>query len=331
MPRFISVIIPNYNNSATIGRCLEAVFASAYDNFEVVVIDDCSVDDSVDIIEGFPCKLVRLDRHAGASTARNAGAARSRGDILFLTDADCLLTRDALAIAAETLSSYGPGVILGGTYTPIPGDDGFFSTFQSIFINYSETKRAERPDYVATHAMIIDAATFRKSGGFVEDFLPILEDVEFCHRMCRAGYALRVNPDIQVRHIFGFSLSRSLRNAFRKSMFWTIYSIRNGDLLADSGASSHELKANGGACLLSVLLLALFLWVPHPAIPPLIFLTVAVNLFISRRLMSAFLRHKGARFAAAAVIYYVSLYPLAAGAGALAGAVRHLTVVRENR
>jgi glycosyltransferase involved in cell wall biosynthesis len=74
VPPFISVIIPNYNGEKTIGRCLDAAFASQYTNFEVVVVDDCSADSSTTIIEKYPCRLMRLSEHGGASKARNTGA-----------------------------------------------------------------------------------------------------------------------------------------------------------------------------------------------------------------------------------------------------------------
>ena len=142
MEPLISIIIPNRNGEATIGRCLEAAFASRYETFEVIVADDHSEDGSVEAIERFPCRLVRLDRHAGASGARNAGAAHARGELFFFTDADCLLQEDTLAIASQAFASHGPNVIVGGTYTPEPYDRDFFSRFQSIFVNYSECRNA---------------------------------------------------------------------------------------------------------------------------------------------------------------------------------------------
>ena len=118
MTPLISIIIPNRNGEATIGLCLEAVYRSTYEPFEVIVVDDDSGDRSVAEVERFPCRLVRLDRHGGASAARNAGAAASRGEILFFTDSDCLLEADTLAIAAAAFAQHGPEVIVGGTYTP---------------------------------------------------------------------------------------------------------------------------------------------------------------------------------------------------------------------
>jgi len=74
--------------------------------------------------------------------------------------------------------------------------------------------------------MAMATESFRKSGGFSEKFLPILEDVDFSHRLRELGYRLVMNPILQVQHIFNFSLYRSLRNAIRKSMYWTMYSIK---------------------------------------------------------------------------------------------------------
>jgi len=181
---FISIIIPNYNGESTIGKCLEAAFSSGYDNFEVIVVDDCSADNSIEIIKRFPCKLVALKERSGASKARNAGAKNSKGKLLFFIDSDCIVKEDALSIASASYAENGPDVVVGGTYTPMPYDNMFFSIFQSVFINYSETKNLENPDYIATHAMAIDAETFRKSG-FPEVFMPIIEDVEYSHRIRR--------------------------------------------------------------------------------------------------------------------------------------------------
>ena len=238
MAPLISVIIPNHNGEKTIGRCLDAAFASQYSNFEVIVVDDCSADSSANIIKEFPCRLIRLTEHGGASKARNTGAQNSSGEALFFIDNDCLLQPDTLAKAAAAYEEEGPGVIIGGTYTPLPYDQKFFSIFQSIYIHYSETKNTQNPDYVATHAMLIAKNMFHKSGGFNEQFMPILEDVEFSHRLKKMGATLRMVPEIQVQHIFNFTLVRSMRNGIRKSKYWSIYSMKNRDLLSDSGTAS---------------------------------------------------------------------------------------------
>ena len=324
MAPFISLIIPNRNGEATIGLCLEAAHASKCESFEVIVVDDHSEDRSIEVIKRFPCKLISLGEQGGASRARNTGAAHSRGDVLFFTDADCLVEEDTLAIAAEAFSSHGPGTIIGGTYTQEPHDRGFFNSFQSIFINYSECKKADNADYAAAHAMVIAADTFKENQGFPEDFLPVAEDVEFSHRLRRAGCRIIINPRLQVRHIFNFSLYRSLRNAVFKSMNWTVYSIANRDIFADSGTASTELKTTVGFYAINVILLLSFVIFRDPLFLYLTALPIAASLWVSRNLVMAFHKGGGTVFAAAATAYYLFLYPLAVGAGGFAGLLRYL-------
>ncbi len=315
----ISVIIPNYNGAATIERCLQAAFASRHSSYEVIVADDGSEDDSLERIRRHPCRVVRLPRHAGAGAARNAGARASRGELLFFTDADCLLEPDALALAEASLGE-ATDLAVGGTYTPAPSRPRFFDRFQSVFIHHFETKQAPRADYLATHALAIPAATFRRHGGFAEDALPILEDVEFSHRLRRAGCRLVMNPQLQAQHVFDYSLARSLRNAFRKARYWTCYSLGARDLLADSGTASRELKLDVAAWCAGAALLGTGLALSSPAWIVSGAAVQAVNLYANRALFAAFRRAHGLRFAAPAALYYVFVYPVAVGAGALTGA-----------
>jgi len=315
----LSVIIPNRNGAATIDQCLTAVFASGHHDFEVIVVDDCSTDDSVARIQRHPCRLVRLQQHGGAARARNAGAEQSRGEILFFLDADCLPTTDTLRLAEEQARQHGPLTIIGGTYTPVPADPVFFSTFQSVYINYCETKHLGDPDYIATHALVIHAETFRKSGGLPEKFLPILEDVEFSHRLRRQGFKLLMSPAILVRHLFNFTLRRSLANARRKSQYWLCYSLHNHDLLTDSGTASLELKGNIVAFVISSGLLLAGALTRTPALLPLVLLVQTINGLGQRRLLAAFHRAGGPFFTLGAALYYATLYPAAVVVGGLAG------------
>jgi len=327
-PEMISLIIPMRNAEATIGKCLAAAFSLEDPRYEVIVVDDASEDASVARIGNHPCKLVRLNVHSGAAKARNIGAQHSAGDILFFTDADCLVAKDVLSRVRKESPDLRTGLVLGGTYTPLPYDRDFFSTFQSLFIHYSETKDSGNPDYLATHAMAISAETFRNIGGFSEDLTPILEDVEISHRLRRAGYRLRMDPGLRVQHIFRHSLSRSLGNAVRKATYWTLYSLRNRDLLADSGTASRELKVNGLVWLLTATVSLFVLASGQVRFLVIVPLIEMLNVWMNRRLFTSFLRSKGAFFALAAMLYYTLLYPAAIWMGAFNGLARHLTQQR---
>lgn len=320
----LSIVIPNRNMAGTIGKCVKAALASEYADFEVVVVDDNSSDGSLEALTGLPCKVISLRENAGAAKARNVGAGNSSGEILFFTDADCILQKDTLSKIKKRLQHEGPGAVIGGTYTLRPFDRDFFSRFQSVFINYSETKNAAGPDYIATHAMGIHSADFKKSGGFPHPFLPMLEDVEFSHRIKREGSRLIMCPDITVQHIFNFSFLRSISNAFRKSKFWVMYSVANKDLTADSGCASSELKFN--AISFVAMLSLLMMWRFAEAAPILYAMPVILilNIISSRRLITAFHKAGGAAFAFNAVLYWIFIYPIPVGAGAIFGLLGRL-------
>lgn len=316
---FISIVIPVHNGATTIDRCLAAATSVDYPNFEVVVVDDGSTDGTAELVRRHPVKLVQLKPNRGASAARNAGVAAASGEFIFFTDDDCVVQRDTLRKAATAIAEEGSDCVIGGTYTPLAHDHALYNSFQSVFVNYSETKYRE-PDYIATHAMLIPRQMFLASKRFDEGFLPILEDVDFCHRMRREGKRLVMRPELVVGHIFQFDLWRSLRNAYRKSRWWVTYSLANKDLLADSGTASVELKTN--VVLWPFTIAALALAAVFGAQPWALVAAglVAFNLFVSRGLVGAYFRARGGMaFTLGALLYYLFVYPTAVGLGGLRG------------
>lgn len=326
MQPYVSVIVPVYNSENTIEKCLDSVYSSTYPNFEVIAVNDCSTDSSGSIIKKFPCKTVNLRKRSGVSKSRNEGAKQAKGKILFFIDSDCVLQKDTIERVVEAMKKENTGII-GGTYTKIPFDNAFFSIFQSLFVHYGETKK-KHPDYISAHCLAIDSKLFRKFGGFIEDsFIGVeagVEDVELCHRMGKAGYRMTLLPEIQVRHIFGFSFWKSLKNAAKKSMYWTAYSLKNKDITKDSGCASVELKLNAVSFFLNVSLVSLFLI--SGSYLPLLFaaLIFLLNLIINRKFLHMIYEARGLSFTLVAAGYYFSFYAFAVAVGALLGFVKFL-------
>ncbi|NOZ82952.1 MAG: glycosyltransferase [Euryarchaeota archaeon] len=326
----VSVVIPVHNGEKVIGRCLDAVFRSSYPEFEVVVVDDCSTDRTREICRSYPVKLISFEEHAGVSKARNTGARNASGEVLLFIDADCIMLEDTIQRLIDTKLRTGAEIV-GGTYTRLPEDShSFFSTFQSVYVNYCESRNPENPDYAATHCMAVDRDVFLKLGGFIEgSYIGVaasVEDVEFCHRAKRAGYRVVMEPQAMVKHVFNFNLYRSLRNAVKKSMYWTMYSLDNRDITQDSGAASKELKLNVACYFSSALLLLAAVALPALllAVPPV----YALNLYANRGFFRALRETKGTGFMLKGIAYYTLLYPAAVGAGAAAGVLRYLRYVK---
>lgn len=116
----VSVIVPNYNYGRSIGLCVEAALAQTYPNIEVVVVDDCSTDDSAAIAAAAGARVVSTGVNSGVAVARNLGAELSSGEILVFLDSDVAMHPDAVAKSVELLASgQGYGAICG-TYEPEP-------------------------------------------------------------------------------------------------------------------------------------------------------------------------------------------------------------------
>ena len=117
-------------------------------------------------------------------------------------------------------------------------------------------------------------------------------------------------------------------NAYRKARYWTCYSLGAGDLLADSGTASHELKLDVGAWCLSAALLLAAMAGAGPAGVAAAAMMQAAGVYANRRLLDAFRRARGVGFATAAALYYHLVYPAAVLAGALSGAWLYQARVR---
>ncbi len=87
MSKLISIIIPTYNEQETIGNCLSSLRGQSYEEVEIIVVDDGSVDNTKSIVKKLNVKLLSQN-HQGPGTARNLGAKYAKGEILVFVDAD---------------------------------------------------------------------------------------------------------------------------------------------------------------------------------------------------------------------------------------------------
>lgn len=103
---FISVVIPMYNRAETIVGCLDSVCNQTFSNIEILVVDDCSTDDSVDLVNSYKderVRLIRLDQKSGAQAARNKGISESSAEWIAFNDSDDLWMEDKLEIQINEL------------------------------------------------------------------------------------------------------------------------------------------------------------------------------------------------------------------------------------
>lgn len=102
----ISVIVPTYQCARTIVQCLERLLLQRGVEFETIIVDDGSTDDTLSVLRSYRDRVNVLSQdHRGASASRNAGARVARGQYLFFCDADVILEPNALALMLDTLNN----------------------------------------------------------------------------------------------------------------------------------------------------------------------------------------------------------------------------------
>ena len=89
----VSVVIPVRNRAAEIKLCLESLLEVEYpkEKLQIVVVDDASEDETIDVVSGFPVTVERMSERQGASACRNRGARQANGEILLFVDSDCVV------------------------------------------------------------------------------------------------------------------------------------------------------------------------------------------------------------------------------------------------
>lgn len=124
----ISVIIPLYNVEKYIGECLDSLLAQTFQDFEVIVVDDCSTDNSPAIVRSYTEKfgeqltLTKMKKNYGGGgyIPRNRGIELSRGKYIFFLDADDLITSTALQELYETAEFYEADVVHCESFYAVP-------------------------------------------------------------------------------------------------------------------------------------------------------------------------------------------------------------------
>lgn len=112
----VSVIVPCYNAAQFLVSSLASVECQSFTDWECILIDDCSTDNTADVLREFARKDSRfipifLDKNGGASAARNAGFAAARGTYITLLDADDSYVPDRLARLVELIGSTGADLV----------------------------------------------------------------------------------------------------------------------------------------------------------------------------------------------------------------------------
>src|SRR3989339_675059 len=98
----VSVVICTYNNGVLLGNCIESIFSQTYDDFELIIIDDGSTDNTPRVIESLNdprIRYIRFEQNCGImGKLRSIGVDSAAGEFIFFTDSDCAVRPDWIEI-----------------------------------------------------------------------------------------------------------------------------------------------------------------------------------------------------------------------------------------
>ncbi len=216
----VSIVVPVRNRAADLRECVTSLLALDYpaDRLEIIVVDDASDDDTLEVVACLPVRVVRQSRQSGPAACRNVGARVARGEILAFTDSDCVVDPDWLTSLVSYFSDPQVGAI-GGLIEPYSLEsviDRYEAVNASLYMgrDEGEVRPNSRIPFLPTANLLVRRTIWQQVGGFDEDF-PIGEDVDLVWRVRDAGYRVRYVPRGRVRHKYRGTLrAYIIRRAF---------------------------------------------------------------------------------------------------------------------
>jgi glycosyltransferase involved in cell wall biosynthesis len=203
---YFSIIIPLYNRPQEIKELLETLTLQTYKQFEVLVIEDGSVDDAADVVKSFADKLdikYFVKENEGQGFTRNFAFKRATGDYFIIFDSDCLIPEDYLQIVNDSLAknyldAYGGPDDSHPSFTPIQKAISYAMTAPFTTGGTRGSKKAIGQFHPRSFNMGISRQVWEKAGGFIITRLG--EDIEYSIRIHSLGFKIGLIPEAKVYH-----------------------------------------------------------------------------------------------------------------------------------
>lgn len=212
----VTAVIVNYNGLTYLGDCLRSIFATAYRDFDVIVVDNASRDASVSYVEqNFPSVRIIVNKtNVGYAEGCNVGARAATGEYIAFLNTDIEVDPEWLgallgvAVATPKIGACGPKVLRLGARDTIDVVGGFlcdvfgypFEALGHSSLDHGQYSQVREVFALAGMCMLVSRAAFDRVGGFDRRFFLLAEDIDLCWRLRLAGYKIRVATGAVVLH-----------------------------------------------------------------------------------------------------------------------------------
>ncbi len=193
-----AIIIPHYNDTVRLGRCLAALMPQVGPGTEVLVVDNGSTDSLDAVRAAFPGLRIVIEAAKGAANARNRGVAETAAPFLVFLDSDCLPAPGWLA-AAQTALTRSTADLVGGrveVFDETPGPRTGAQAFEAVFA-FDNRAYVERRGFSVTANLVTRREVFLATGPFVHG---LSEDLDWCRRAVAKGFRLAYDDTLRVAH-----------------------------------------------------------------------------------------------------------------------------------
>lgn len=214
-----SIIIPAFNAEKTISDCLKAALNQDFLDFEVLLVDDCSTDKTIEHARDLPVSIIQAEGKGGPSKARNLGARKAKGEIFLFIDADIIIPPYCLSKIFEILHDSSvnyDGVV--GVLSPQAEYKNICSYYKNLYMYYTYSLLPQDVAVFYTSVAAICRNAFFELGGFDENYAKASnEDMEFGERLVSKGFRLFLDKELTVIHLKEYSFFDLIRTAFNRS------------------------------------------------------------------------------------------------------------------
>lgn len=253
---FVSVVIPVKNGGNNFERCLKGLRRSDYGNYELIVVNDSSTDNTVQIAEKYSAIVlhcsdfffkdksdVSYQDSIGPAGARNIGANHAKGNIIFFIDSDVVPKKDNIRRIIEVFKKKNYISAVFGTYDDNPGCQNFISQYKNLLHSYvHQTSLTEAKTFWAGCGAIKKDA-FLKMGGFdLKTFrFPSVEDIDLGYRLKDAGHRICLDKELQVKHLKKWTFISMLKtDVFHRAMPWIRIMFKRKHFPKDLNIQTHH-------------------------------------------------------------------------------------------
>jgi GT2 family glycosyltransferase len=195
----VSVVVCSYNGGRTLEQCLRSLQALNYPDYEVIVVDDGSTDDTPAILGRFPDVRAIRQTNQGLSAARNVGLHAATGSVVAYTDSDCYADPDWVTHLVYQLERSGADAVGGPNLSP---EDGRLAA--CVAAAPGQPTHVLESDQVAEHIPGCNMAFRREAllaiNGFDAQYRKAGDDVDVCWRLHQAGMWITFAPGAFVWH-----------------------------------------------------------------------------------------------------------------------------------